>query len=390
MAMNWTNSPSTKLVQNVMMASPNGVLVLQAIRGADGRLLDLYMTVINRVAEQELDCPAVEVLGQSFSLFFPHLAEKSLMERYRQVLDTGKSIQFDIQFFRSDDPRPIWWDITIVRMEKSLLITYTDITDTKSDSITELPMDMLQLAFDESASGISVFEALHDEQDRVNDFKLVMLNKAGLAMSGFLHNGLLGRTIWEMYPSTNINGLFGQYVKVYETGEPTSIEHYYPEYDTWRDVKIIRVDRGIMVTYNDITSLKKAEALHKQHEQLLGDVLKSISTAMAIVMPIRTEKGANHHIADFQVVKANAALATILGKSAPDMVGRSLVCSLPATNSSALLGHCMAAALEAQAQEFTMFLTGQSTSSQYKVSVAPSGDFLILSFADSPLIDHAN
>lgn len=58
--MNQTNLPSTELLQNVMMASPNGVLVLQAIRSADGRIIDLYMTMINAVAEQELDCPAVE------------------------------------------------------------------------------------------------------------------------------------------------------------------------------------------------------------------------------------------------------------------------------------------------------------------------------------------
>ncbi|GAB2560595.1 hypothetical protein GCM10027085_59480 [Spirosoma aerophilum] len=354
-------------------------MVLQAIRSADGRLVDLYMTLINGVAEQELDCPAVEVLGQSFSLFFPHLAEKTLLERYRQVLDTGKSTQFDIQFFRSGRSKPIWWDVSVVQMEKSLLITYTDITESKTDVDTEPLADILQLAFDESPYGVSVFEALQDEQGRVNDFKLVMINKAGMVMSGFLHNGLLGRTIWEMYPSTGINGLFGQYVKVYETSQPISTEHYYPEYDTWRDVKIMRVDEGIMVTYNDITRLKKAEARNRHYDHLLADVLESYPAAMAIVVPVRTEKGASHRIADFQVLNANSALANLLGRSISQVVGQSITQVFQHANSVELLCHCMAAMLETQKQAFIMQLNDTDDSARYQVSVTPSGDHLILS-----------
>jgi PAS domain-containing protein len=131
--MNQIKLPSPELVQNVLMASPNGVLVLQAIRSADGSLIDLYMTMVNAVAAQELGCPAVEALGQSFSQAFPHLAEKKLLEQYRKVLDTGQSAQFEVNYFRPGQLKISWLSVSVVRLKKNILITFTDSTDTKTD-----------------------------------------------------------------------------------------------------------------------------------------------------------------------------------------------------------------------------------------------------------------
>ncbi|WP_170069451.1 PAS domain-containing protein [Spirosoma pollinicola] len=376
--MNLTNLPSTELLQNVMMASPNGVLVLQAIRAADGRLIDLYMTLINAVAEQELDCPAVEVLGQSFAQFFPHLAEKKLLEHYRQVLDTGHSFQFETHFFRSPQSSPTWLDVSVVQLEKSLLLTYADITDSKID-IDSVPLtDVLQQSFDESVSGISVFEVIRDSNGQISDFELVMINKAGLQMSGFLSKEILGRTIWEMYPATSINGLFDQYVRVYETGKPVSTQNYYPEYDIWREVKIMRAERGIMVSYNDITVLKKAQETVKQQEQLLEDLLEGISVGMAVVQPVRSEKGAAPRIVNFRIMKANAASETVFGQSPRQVVGQLITDAVGHANVSELLNRC-AAAVEQQ-QVFTMSLRSQLDPVMFRVTMTASGDQFILTF----------
>ncbi len=382
MVMNLPNLPSTELLKNVLMASPNGVLVLQAIRAADGRLIDLYMTLINAIAEQELDCPAVEALGQSFAQFFPHLTEKNLLERYRQVLDTGQSAQFETNFLHPAQTSPTWLDVSVVRLEKSLLLTYSDITDSKINTASQPLIDVLQQSFDESVNGISVFEAIRDESEQISDFKLVMINKAGLQMSGFLSKEILGRTIWEMYPATSINGLFDQYVRVYETGKSVSTQNYYPEYDIWREVKIMRVQRGIMVAYNDITVLKKAQQIVKQQEQLLEDMLEGVSIGMAVVKPVRSDKGADTRIVNLRIMKANSASESVFGQSASQVVGQLLTDMLQHANVSDLLNHCATGSEQGKKQVFNMAFESQSQPKPCRVSVTSSGDQFILTFSD--------
>lgn len=374
--MNQTNLPSTELVKNVMMASPNGVLVLQAIRSADGRIIDLYMTMINAVAEQELDCPAVEALGQLFSQAFPHLAEKNSLELYRKVLDTGQPAQFEVHYFRPGQAIPTWLAVSVVRLEKNLLITFTDNTDTKTDVGEKEMADTLQLVFDESVNGISIFKAIRDEHGQVSDFRLMMVNEAGLKMTGYDRDDVVGRTMWEMYPATSINGLFKQYVRACETNQIIRVEHYYPEYDIWREGKIVPIPEGIMVTYNDTTAIKKAQEKVNRQAQLLDALLEHIPTAIAVLEPIWADRGSPDRIVDFQVFQANSALEQLIGQPKSQVIGQSLTRAFHNTNAKTLLSHCLEALQEGNMQAFDMLLSQQ----YYRVSVTAKGDQLVVAF----------
>ncbi|GAB3770208.1 hypothetical protein GCM10028818_07620 [Spirosoma horti] len=374
--MNRTNLPSTELLQSVMMASTNGVLVLQAIRSADGRIIDLYMTMINAVAEQELDCPAVEALGQLFSQSFPHLAEKNLLELYRRVLDTGQSAQFEVRYFRSGQTRPTWLAVSVVRLEKKLLITFTNNTDTKIE-VGEVEMaDTMQLVFDESVNGISIFKAIRDEHNQISDFRLMMVNEAGLRMTGYQRDDVVGRTIWEMYPATSINGLFKQYVRACETNQIIQVEHYYPEYDIWREGKIVPIPEGIMVTYNDTTAIKKAQEKVNQQAELLDALLEHIPTGIAVVEPIWADKGSPERVVDFEVLQANSALEQVIGQSKSQVIGQSLTSAFHNTNARTLLSHCLEGLQKGNVQTFDM----QLSQHDYRVSVTAKGDQLLLAF----------
>lgn len=377
--MNQTKLPSTELVQNVLMASPNGVLVLQAIRSADGSLIDLYMTMINAVAEQELGCPAVEALGQSFSQAFPHLAEKKLLEQYRKVLDTGQSAQFEVNYFRPGQLKISWLSVSVVRLKKNILITFTDSTDSKTDVGEESMADTLQLAFDESVNGISIFKAIRDEYGQISDFRLTMVNEAGLNMTGYQRDDVVGRTIWEMYPATSINGLFKQYVRACETNQIIRVEHYYPEYDIWREGKIVPTAEGIMVTYNDTTVARKAQETVNQQAQLLDVVLEHVPTAVAMVKPVWVDKGESVRIVDFQIVKANSALECVIGRPISEVVGQSVINVFNYTDAATLLLYCTESVEQGTTQAFDMLLNQH----QYRISATAKGDQILLSFTEA-------
>ena len=375
--------PLTELLQHVMMASPNGALALQAIRSADGRLIDLYMTKINSVAEKELDCPAVEALGQSFAQAFPHLAEKHLLEAYRQVLDTGTSAQFEVHYFRPGQSVPTGLNVSVVRRDKSLLITYTEVTGTPTEPPREPQFDTLETAFNESVNGISVFKALRDEHGQINDFRMTMINKAGLQMTGLRYDDLVGKTIWEMYPATSINGLYKQYVRACETGQVITVEHYYPEYDIWRAGKIVPTAEGIVVTYNDTTPAKKAQEKVAQQAQLLAIMLEQIPRAIAVLEPVRADKGAAGRIVDFRILNANVALERVTGQAIAQVIGQSVSQVFAYADAAMLILHCTQGLEEGHTPEFTLSLHQR----HYQVLVTAKGDQLVLAFTERSKLD---
>ncbi|GAB3017990.1 hypothetical protein [Spirosoma pulveris] len=118
---------ASRLVQSVLMASPNGVVVLQPIFGVGGTELDLFLTEVNSVAREDLARPADEVLGQSLQACFPQLAGKEAMDAYWQVIGTKKSVRFKTSGVRQSQPCTSLFDVSAVPLEHNLLIAYSEV-----------------------------------------------------------------------------------------------------------------------------------------------------------------------------------------------------------------------------------------------------------------------
>ncbi|CAN5141811.1 hypothetical protein BH09BAC4_BH09BAC4_13960 [soil metagenome] len=372
-----------ELVQNVLMASPNGALVLQPIFSVKGGRLDLFLTAINAAAQVDLKCPVREVLGQGLARSFPHLAGREAMDRYWNVISTRQPEQFEITRVPSGQSLPSVFNVTVVPLLHNLLITYSKSHQTLSkDDTTESGSTLLQQAFDESVNGLSVFEVMLDEYGQPYDFRLVMLNKAGRAMSGSKGEELVGQTLWEMYPATKINGLFDRYVQVWQTGVLFSSEHYYPEYDAWRDVKIVRVEQGVLVSYADITALKKSEEQARQQAHLVDDLLERIPIGIAVLTPVTYENSAGNRQVYFQVTRVNSLFEEIIGLSASQTVGQFINQLLSNTNAEALLKTGLMALESNKTQVIELELCLYSSSRWYQLSIAPKGEQLIVSFTN--------
>ncbi|MCX6215329.1 hypothetical protein [Spirosoma sp.] len=136
--MNESIVEASRLVQSVLMASPNGVLVLQPVFGVGGTPLDLFLRAINSVAREDLDHPATEVLGQSVRTHFPQLADKEAMATYWQVIGTKKPVRFKTRSLQLNQAQTRLFAISAVPLENDLLITYNEIAPFESDSSLEI------------------------------------------------------------------------------------------------------------------------------------------------------------------------------------------------------------------------------------------------------------
>ncbi len=378
--MSTTTLPTQVLLNSVLTALQNGVLVYQAVR-TDGQITDLRLTMCNAVAEQDMGRPAVEAVGQPFSRLFPHLAGTGLLDRYRRVIETGQAERFEFDYTRPDKPKPLCCDVSVVPlMEDSIVVSYDNITQFKADAEAARQAIVLQQAFDASVNGITVFETVRNTgSDAITDFRFVMINEAGLSMSGFTRDELLGHTLWEIYPATGINGLFSRYVAVCETGQPFAGEHHYPEYDIWREVSIVPVPNGVMVTYNDITTRRKLEDATRQQAQFTENLLESIPAGMAVMNAIRNPDG---RLTDFQVVRVNSVLQDIFCLSPAQVLGRPLSVAFAFAAASGLLSRAMTSVELGEQQEFEMPFGSQENRGWYWVSMAPQGDQVILAVTD--------
>lgn len=373
--MSVTNQSATALLQSVLQASQNGVLVYRGIHDAAGTLTDLQLTMINAAAERSLGCSSVEVIGQTFDRIHPYWVGTELADRYQHVISTGQPARFEFEFNQPGRVLPTWWDISAVKLEEnSVVVSCQDITPAKVNAEPDRLNSLLQKAFDVSVNGITVFDALYDGQGEVTDFEFVMINEAGVRMGGYTREELLGRTLWEIYPATKINGLFNEYVRVCKTGQSVEKENYYPEYDTWRKVKIVPLPTGVMVTYIDITAIKKPEETVRKQAELLKRVLEGVPVGIAVLDVIRSGEDPANRPPSFQISLINSLVADILGQSALAVVGKKLTDVFVDANASGLLSRCITGIEGGIVQEFELPFALGKKAGWFRVSMAPQGN----------------
>ncbi|GAB3022230.1 PAS domain-containing sensor histidine kinase [Spirosoma pulveris] len=381
--MSVTNQSATALLQSVLQASQNGVLVYRGIHDAAGTLTDLQLTMINAAAERSLGCSSVEVIGQTFDRIHPYWVGTELADRYQHVISTGQPARFEFEFNQPGRVLPTWWDISAVKLEEnSVVVSCQDITPAKVNAEPDRLNSLLQKAFDVSVNGITVFDALYDGQGEVTDFEFVMINEAGVRMGGYTREELLGRTLWEIYPATKINGLFNEYVRVCKTGQSVEKENYYPEYDTWRKVKIVPLPTGVMVTYIDITAIKKPEETVRKQAELLKRVLEGVPVGIAVLDVIRSGEDPANRPPSFQISLINSLVADILGQSALAVVGKKLTDVFVDANASGLLSRCITGIEGGIVQEFELPFALGKKAGWFRVSMAPQGEQLIMAMTE--------
>jgi PAS domain S-box-containing protein len=120
-------------------------------------------------------------------------------------------------------------------------------------------------AFDQFPDGIAVFEALRDPSGEVTDFLCRYANPATAAISGVPVDRLIGARMLDVVPGFRDAGVFAGYRATLESGEPWDYEIAFdgPVLDTYVraqiEMRAVRLGRGLLVTYRDVTSLRRGE-----------------------------------------------------------------------------------------------------------------------------------
>jgi PAS domain S-box-containing protein len=140
----------------------------------------------------------------------------------------------------------------------------------------------LDEAFDQFPDGLSVLTAVRDDEGKVVDFLAVYANAALERISGMRIEEIVDHRLLDFVPAFRDAGPFEAYRDVVETGVPWQME---VEFDGLVggaritgvfEMRAVKLADGILVTYRDMTDLRRAEAA----AELMAAIVESTDDAI--------------------------------------------------------------------------------------------------------------
>ena len=140
----------------------------------------------------------------------------------------------------------------------------------------------------------AILSAVRDESGQVIDFTYDYINPAGYKALGGTRAQIVGRRLLELLPHLKDGELLAAYRRVVETGEPLSLSIEAKTYADvaggqprqWiLDIRAVRLEDGLVVTWRDITATKPAETEHAElvHVQEARDEANAEQTQFAFL-----------------------------------------------------------------------------------------------------------
>lgn len=127
--------------------------------------------------------------------------------------------------------------------------------------------ERIRASIENLPDAFSIFSAIRDESGRIRDFRIDYANAAACRLSGLDSFDLAGGNLLELLPDYNDTGLFDEYCKVVETGQPLIKSKQTIELEAKQigkgekrtyNLRAVRLEDGLVVAWRDITELKRA------------------------------------------------------------------------------------------------------------------------------------
>ncbi|UOQ50935.1 sensor histidine kinase [Hymenobacter cellulosivorans] len=262
-------------LEAIFEAVPLQLGYYQAVRDAQGQLIDLRAVAVNHASTALMQLPEIPS-PQLMSTQLPELRNLPVWQIITQVIETGESQHLELEHHFQDQIR--WLDVSYARLGDGLINASLDITTRKQlEQELRAGKDRLQAIFDSSTLALHVLRSIRDAAGRIIDFEVVQANKTAEVEA----NGpLIGRRMLVDWPHSRAVGLFDGVMRTVETGQPLDMEHYFDGdgFQGWFRWTAVKLGDGAASTVENITARKQdtAELLRLervQQQQLANAVL---------------------------------------------------------------------------------------------------------------------
>ena len=143
-----------------------------------------------------------------------------------------------------------------------------------------------RIAVEALLDGLAIYTSIRDADGEIVDFRCEFANQAVVANGGEPPDEQVGRTMRELVPRIDEQGIFAAHVRVVETGERAFLEITWPADDGstgWFEVHSARLDDGCVVVFRDVTERHRTEAALRASEARLDTFLQALPAGVAVV-----------------------------------------------------------------------------------------------------------
>ncbi len=116
-------------LQRIFDNSINGIMVFRAVRDAENRIVDFEWVMCNRKAGEITGMPAEELVGKCVLQVMPETLNDDLFAQYVQVIETGKTADYD-HHHKYEDFQP-WLHVTATKLDDGFVAIFTDVSHQK-------------------------------------------------------------------------------------------------------------------------------------------------------------------------------------------------------------------------------------------------------------------
>ncbi len=376
----------TGLLNSVLNGSINGIMSFEAVRDETGVIIDFRILTLNEAAARMTVLTAEEVVGNRMMTLFPGNVETGLFDLYVHTTETGEPGRTETYY--NYDGLDFWLDISAQKFGDGFVVTFTDVSMVKRTQQTvKRQADLLNSILNGSINGIMAFESVRDQTDgprngTIVDFVFLASNEASNRMVGKSADELIGKPLLSIFPGNVETGLFDLYVHTTETGEPGRTETYYnyDGLDFWLDISAQKLGDGFVVTFTDVSILKRATNLVEQSVHRLQTVIDLSQTAIFLLAPLYDENGT---ITDFCYRALNQTLANYVKQTPADMIGTPVSRWFPTYKKRGFNFQRYCEVFDTgQSQRFEIHYDGDGVEAWLDVSAARVGDEILVTFLD--------
>jgi PAS domain S-box-containing protein len=286
---------SRELLEATIDSSLNMVQVFEAVRDAQGEIVDFTWVLNNRVSEQYYG----DVIGQRLLTRNPGVVAAGIFDTFRRVVETGQPDQRE--HYYAHEQFDGWFHQSAVKLRDGVATTTVDISRRKQaeqeilrlkDAIAQRAEDKYRTLFDSIDEAFALIEMLFDEAGRVVDYRFLETNRVYERQTGT--SGIVGKRARELDPNLEPYWL-ETYGQVVLTGEPARLENYHQRTGRWYSVYASRVGGAgsplVALVFDDVTE-RKHQAQRQAFLLKLSDVLR------ASARPLELQRAALHAVGE--------------------------------------------------------------------------------------------
>jgi PAS domain S-box-containing protein len=247
-----------------------GFFVAEAVRDANGRMVDFRFLEVNQAFERLTDVPMATALGRLVTQVIPGV-QPELIDTYARVVDTGEPAEFEVLIPVLNDR---WYEARARSVApEQFSVLFLEITARKVAQLQEArSAQRYRTLFDSIDEGFCILEVLFAAPGRPVDYRFLEVNPAFERQSGLVN--AVGRSIRELVPDID-QSYIETYGRVAQTGESIRFQSHATAMHRWFDAFAFRVgepdQRRVALLFTDITERRLAQDAVVERERELSE-----------------------------------------------------------------------------------------------------------------------